>query len=139
MGTKKKYSKSKFLKEAVETYKSILIAEGFLDVLVDLVFGRQIVAAGNALAKDPVYVKAVKELAAIEKRLKTISINYDKARKAEIEVYFIGYGIDLSELDEESQIYEMGMIQRKLGKYKNLKPLDKKQQDLNRKLVAKRR
>ena len=28
------------LKEAVETYKSILIAEGFLDVLVDLVFGR---------------------------------------------------------------------------------------------------
>ena len=107
-------------------------------LVVDIFFGRSIAKAGNALAKDPEYVKAVKELAVIEKRLKTISINYDKARKAEIEVYFIGYGIDLSELDEESQIYEMGMIQRKLGKYKNIKELDKKQQELNRQLIEKR-
>jgi hypothetical protein len=139
MSTKKKYSKSKFLKEAVETYKSILIAEGFLDVLVDLVFGKQIAVAGNTLAKDPRYVKAVKELAVIEKRLKTLSIDYDKSVKAEDDNYFIFYGIDLSELDDESKLYEMQLIKRRLGKYKNLKPLDKKQQELNRKLVAKRR
>ena len=139
MGTKKKYSKSKFLKEAVETYKSILIAEGFLDVLVDLVFGKQIAVAGNALAKDPRYVKAVKELAVLEKELKRVSINYDKARKEEDNTYFIYYGIDLSELDNASKYHEMELIKRKLGKYKNLKTLDKKQQELNRKLVAKRR
>ena len=81
MGTKKKYSKSKFLKEAVETYKSILIAEGFLDVLVDLVFGRQIVAAGNALAKDPEYNKTVKELEYIEKKLKSLSVTYEQNKK----------------------------------------------------------
>jgi hypothetical protein len=139
MSTKKKYSKSKFLKEAVETYKSILIAEGFLDVLVDLVFGRQIVAAGNALAKDPVYVKTVKELEAIEKKLKELAAKQIKADKAREDFYFIIYGIDLSELDDRTKFQEMELIKRKLGKYKNLKPLNKKQQELNRKLVAKRR
>ena len=139
MGTKKKYSKSKFLKEAVETYKSILIAEGFLDVLVDLVFGRQIVAAGNALAKDPEYNKTVKELEYIEKKLKSLSVTYEQNKKAEMDLYFIQYGIDLSELDDRSKYYEMQIINKKQGKYKNLKPLDKKQQELNRKLVAKRR
>jgi hypothetical protein len=139
MSTKKKYSKSKFLKEAVETYKSILIAEGFLDVLVDLVFGRQIVAAGNALAKDPEYVKTVKELEAIEKKLKSLAARQIKGEKLEDDNYFIFYGIDLSELDNRSKYHEMQLIKRKLGKYKNLKPLNKKQQELNRKLVAKRR
>jgi hypothetical protein len=33
----------------------------------------------------------------------------------------------------------MELIKKKHGKYKNLKPLNKKQQELNRKLVAKRR
>jgi large subunit ribosomal protein L7/L12 len=57
------------LKEAKEAYKSILIAEGFLDVLVDLVFGRQIAVAGKALANDPEYMDAVKKIKSLEKNL----------------------------------------------------------------------
>ena len=139
MSTKKKYSKSKFLKEAKEAYNSILIAEGFLDVLVDLVFGRQIATAGNALAKDPEYIKAVRDLKVIDGQLKNLTASYEKSKKAEADYYFITYGIDLSDLDPKSKYFEMESIKRKFGKYKNLKPLDKSQQELNRKLVAKKR
>ena len=106
MSTKKKYSKSKFLKEAKEAYKSILIAEGFLDVLVDLVFGRQIATAGNALAKDPEYIKAVRDLKVIEKELSKISVSYERDKKALTDFYFITYGIDLSDLDPKSKYFE---------------------------------
>jgi hypothetical protein len=107
-------------------------------LVVDIFFGRSIAKAGNALAKDPEYNKTVKELEAIEKRLKALSIDYNKAEKAEDNTYFIYYGIDLSELDDASKYHEMQLIKRKLGKYKNLKPLDKKQQELNRQLLEKR-
>jgi hypothetical protein len=139
MSTQKKYSKSKFLKEAKEAYKSILIAEGFLDVLVDLVFGRQIATAGKALANDPEYMDAVKKIKSLEKNLVQIQNQYDKSKKERLDFYFITYGIDLYSLDERSRASELYSIEKRQGKYKNLKPLGRDQQDLNRKLVSKKR
>ena len=107
-------------------------------LVVDIFFGRSIAKAGNALAKDPEYNKTVKELEYIEKKLKSLSVTYEQNKKAEMDLYFIQYGIDLSELDDRSKYYEMQIINKKQGKYKNLKPLDKKQQELNRQLIEKR-
>ena len=139
MSTKKKYSKSKFLKEAKEAYKSILIAEGFLDVLVDLVFGRQIAIAGKALANDPEYIKNLKILKGYEQSMLKLRDRYERIQKEQLDYYYITYGIDLYNLDRDEQLKEMQYIDRKLGKYKTLIPLDKKQQDLNRKLISKKR
>lgn len=138
MNPQKKYNKARLLKETIEAYKSILIAEGFLDVLVDLVFGRQIAKAGNALAKDPEYIKSVKKLKQLEIELQDIHTKYEQVTKNRLAHYFIVYGIDLFDLDAQDQFYEMAAIDKKFGKYKNIKPLDKKQQDLNRKLVSKK-
>jgi hypothetical protein len=139
MSTKKKYSKSKFLKEAKEAYKSILIAEGFLDVLVDLVFGRQIATAGKALANDPEYIKNLKILKGYEQSMLKLRNRYERIQKEQLDYYYITYGIDLYNLDRDEQLKEMQYIDRKLGKYKTLISLDKKQQDLNRKLISKKR
>lgn len=139
MNTQKKYNKARLLKETLEAYKSILIAEGFMDLLVDLVFGRQIVQVGTALGKDPEYIKTIKNLKDIEKNLVKLKDNYESAKKERLDYYFITYGIDLYDLDDKSRYMELYAIDKRQGKYKNIKPLDKKQQELNRKLVSKRR
>lgn len=139
MATKKKYSKSKFLKEAVETYKSILIAEGFLDVLVDLVFGSEIRKASNELNSDPEFVKGVKKLRQLEREMGDMQKRFLQIKAKQLANYFVVYGIDLYELSHEERIGELYLLDRGLGKYKNLKPLSKQQQEFNRKLVSKKR
>ena len=139
MSTKKKYSKSKFLKEAKETYKSILIAEGFLDVLVDLVFGSSIKNASNKLTSDPEFVKGVKKLRQLEREMGDIQKKYLQIKEKQLADYFVMYGIDLYDLDRHGRAMELYSLNNRVGKYKNLKPLSKQQQEFNRKLVSKKR
>ena len=127
------------LTEMRDAYKSALIAEGFMDLLIDLVFGRQIVNAGNKLANDPEYVKAYKKLKSIEAELEVLRKQHDNIEYKDLDYYFITYGIDLYELDRRDQYVEMDAIKKKIGKYRNIKPLNKTQQNLNRKLVTRKR
>ena len=139
MSTSKQYNKLRLLKETRDAYKSILIAEGFMDLLVDLVFGRQITAAGNSLAKDPEYIKNIKKLKQLDQELVKLQQNYNQHKNSRIEDVFIRYGVDLYDLDEGDRTKELYALARGLGKYKNLKPLSKQQQEFNRKIVSNKR
>jgi len=127
------------LTEIRDAYKSALIAEGFMDLLIDLVFGRQIKKAASKLANDPEYNKTWKKLKDIEKNLVRLQSEYQDTTIKELDYYFITFGIDLYSLDREDQFMEIELIRRKSGKYKNIKPLDTDQQLINRKLLNKKR
>lgn len=139
MNNKQYQHKLRRLTEMRDAYKSALIAESFMDLLVDLVFGRQIANAANKLAKDPEYIKTVKKLKDIEKNLVKLQADYRDTTIKELDYYFITFGIDLYSLDREDQFLEMESIKRKYGKYRNIKPLDPEQQAINRKLLSKKR
>lgn len=139
MNNKQYQHKLQRLTEMRDAYKSALIAEGFMDLLVDLVFGRQIAKAADKLSKDPEYNKTLKKLKDIDKNLIQLQKNYETAVANQIDFYFIKYGIDLYSFDEDDRVIEISLIQNRAGKYKNIKPLDTAQQLINRKLLNKKR
>ena len=106
-------------------------------MIVDVFFSRDIAKAGNKLANDPEYIKALKKLEDTEKKLVKLQSEYQEAANKELDYYFITFGIDLYSLDEEDQFLEMELIKRRSGKYKNLMPLSIQQQVLNRQTLQK--
>ncbi len=107
-------------------------------LVVDIFFCRSIAKAGNELAKDPEYIKNIKKIKQLDQELVRLQQNYYQHKNSRLVNAFISYGIDLYDLDEGDRAKELYALSHGIGKYKNLNPLDKNQQELNRQLLQKR-
>lgn len=107
-------------------------------MIVDIFFSRDIAKAGMALANDPEYINNLKVIQTYKKDMFKLRHNYDRIKKEQLDYYYTIYGIDLFNLERDEQLIVMQNIDSKQGKYHNLKPLDIKQQEINKQILEKR-